>query len=250
MSTSTPSMFGRCAALIGLLGSSACLPPPYDAPPEQVGDDDDDNNGDESDDTPFPNLDRLNREDGGHPKVKESRYGYAEGNVLPPGREFAFQDCNGERRTFADLLAENEDAPGGYWKGVVIAGSALYCDPCKNEAKDIFAPLADEFAEKGILFLNLIVHNIDQSSPSQTDCVTWDKSFVKGAFPIWYDAHIEYPDESSVFYDGGFMVTDGALPVIDFIDANANIRRRLTSSTDETTLRNELKKIIESPYGP
>ncbi|TPV96644.1 MAG: hypothetical protein B7733_03830 [Myxococcales bacterium FL481] len=236
------------SALAGGSLLAACVPPscPDLGSVGGGGAGDDDDEGSQ----PFPDFERLEERNTDHclvegdacegfPDANSEGYGFAKGQTL---ENWAFLDCEGEEREFAELLNQRPDNEQ-YNKGFLVALGAGWCGPCKDESKHL-AEIHQEYRDQQIEFVHVLHQTQQPGSPAtQAVCTWWDSEISKGGYMIWYDP-TDTIDEAMKE-----TVLD-AIPYVVLADANANVRlRQPPPSLTDSQLSAALQQLINDPYG-
>jgi len=153
-------------------------------------------------------------------------------------------NCLGESVQIAQYLPQ-VGLPLVQTRGVVFGVGAGWCAPCAEEAKEWASLFVDEYAPKGIQFLQALDDGaLSGSAATMELCAGWSTANAEDKFPILFT-----PDVMSLQskLDGQ---SGAPIPYTFLFNANAQIIFKKTGGIlDSGILQVQLDMLINNPYG-
>ena len=152
-------------------------------------------------------------------------------------------DCQGNQVQIAQFLPQ-EGLPDVQTRGVVFAVGALWCDPCRMEGEGWAETEVDEWAPRGIQFIQALDEGAAGSAVIPESCVGWSETVAQDKYPILY------VDQVAGLRAKIELMPNEPIPFTLLFDANANITFRQTGGiVDPDVLETQMEKLINEPYG-
>lgn len=171
----------------------------------------------------------------GYPSPGAKGYGTDLGDRF---ENFKAKNCDGDAVEFADLFQPDESGQHTT-RGVIFTMAAGWCEPCKEETKDLVAHY-EEFTGKGVKIVQVLFQQADASPPTTRYCGLWEEEYGT-QFPVWID---QTADVYPIWLDDPASST----PITVITDANANIRVK-SLGAPPNDLPGEVDDVANDPYG-